>query len=405
MRNIAQTIETVNPTIEDAARQHARDLTATAEVLLQAIYRLENVELMGAEWTPDYNIAKQQTSPLLFEALMTHMQGEWPDVDGSKLGDGLMRERLEFLSLRRTFSGVCSICRDWPLCGGVKMNAKEAFGLYFNDAGDRLRTKSYETYWDVVQIFLKTFPDELPTDRAVINRWLGGLTVSQNTKRNYFSTMRIIFRWLHDNHGVTDPTEGMKPPPKSRDDPPTLTTQEIDRVVNMPLNGTWGRHRERDYALLRLLRNTGIRISGALALEQSDLSDGYILVTQKGKRGYVACDNETINLLRSLGSPIFMGERGPLNYSGGRCVIKKALRLSGVDGNGICAHVMRRGFATAMNQRWMPTSTLSRMMGHTSIEQTQKYIKGDLDGLLDAYSRFSPWQEGNGIETVNKNRV
>lgn len=273
---------------------------------------------------------------------------------------------------------------------------QKALDLYFNHAKGRLAPKSLKTYRDIANIFSRAFPDGIPTPE-VFDSWLGQLQIAKNSRRDYFNHIRVIFGWLHEKYGVPDPTTGLKPPQKSRDIPDTLTFNEIEQVVSMPLTDNWGRYADRDYALLRLLQRSGIRIGGALALEQSNLYKGYIIVTQKGKRSAAACEPETIDLLRKLGTPhIFMAEGAkPLRYSGARRIIKKALRMTGVDRKGICAHVMRRGFATAMNRRAMPTSSLSDMLAHASIRQTEEYIQHDLDSMVSAYSRFAPWN-GSG---------
>jgi len=274
----------------------------------------------------------------------------------------------------------------------VAWKTPEAFELYFRHAEGRLRPKTIRTYKDTRDAFLKEFPDNLPEPQAV-DRWISDLDVAQNTKLNRFKHIRTIFRWLHDHHGVPDVTAGLKSPSPSKDTPPFLTSQEIEQVVNMPLNSNWGRYAERDYGLLRIMQRSGIRIGGALGLTQTDLHDGYIMTTQKGKTAPYPCDNETIDLLRKLGNPhIFIGQHGsPLGYAGALRAIKKALKLAGLNRSGLATHVMRRGFATAMNRRGMPTITLSRTMKHSKVQQTEQYVRDDLEALLEQYAKFSPW--------------
>lgn len=282
------------------------------------------------------------------------------------------------------------------------VNTAEAFNLFFKDATGRISDKSKQTYKEITAKFERDFPI-IPTDPRVVQRWFNRLQVSKGTRWTNFYHLLAIFRRLNKDYGIPNPMAGLKPPPRNRDMPPALTTDEIDHVVSMPLSQDWGNNAERDYALLRLLQRSGIRISGALRLEQSSLRDGYVIVTEKGKTHAVACDNETINLLRNLGHPhIFMGQRGPLGYLGARAVIKKALRLAGLDRKGVCAHVMRRGFASIMTASGVPTASLSKMMGHASIKQTDEYIRQDIQGLVDQYTKLSPWAPREPIATGNK---
>lgn len=395
--------------VEHAQSQHWDGLSQVALYLYHL--RVNKMEALPA--LPAGCLWDERLGQCLISHLLTEFpKVKWPEnwLNDQNISEEVT-EKLHFVALRRTFTGTCEVCASWQdddpssleeLATTQGVSTTQAFDLFFKDATGRITDKSKQTYRQIASQFEHDFPT-IPTDPRVVDRWFNGLQVSKGTRWTNFYHLLAIFRRLNEDYGIPNPMATLKSPPRNRDMAQALTTDELNRVVAMPLSQDWGNNAKRDYVLLRVLQRSGIRISGALGLEQSSLRDGYLIVTEKGKTHAVGCDNETINLLRNLGHPhIFMGQRGPLGYLGARAVIKKALKLAGLDRKGVGAHVLRRGFASIMTASGVPTASLSRMMGHASIKQTDEYIRQDIQGLVDQYTKLSPWAPREPIATGNK---
>jgi site-specific recombinase XerD len=156
----------------------------------------------------------------------------------------------------------------------------------------------------------------------------------------------------------------------------------------------------RDLAVLCVLVDTGIRARELLAIDRDDFDPvtGEIVI-QHGKgdkprsvylgakakravRGYLKLRDDDDPALFVTGG----GER--LRYGGLRGLVRRRAALAGVPAPDL--HAFRRLFALSMLRAGVDLLTLSRLMGHTSLQMLSRYAKQINDDLAIAHAKSSP---------------
>ncbi|OLN24978.1 tyrosine-type recombinase/integrase [Desulfosporosinus metallidurans] len=175
-----------------------------------------------------------------------------------------------------------------------------------------------------------------------------------------------------------------------------LTKNEIDALLGAcDQSDVEGR---RDYMMLLLLYNTGMRVSELVSLKGKDIFSldnlkGYIRIYGKGrKERSVPLWKSTAEYLRnymkahgiSCDDYLLSGRNVPhLTRSGIRyrieCIVLRASdNCSSLRTKKVTAHVFRHSTAMSMLQSGVDISTIAIWLGHESIETTHKYMIADL---------------------------
>ena len=157
----------------------------------------------------------------------------------------------------------------------------------------------------------------------------------------------------------------------------------------------------RDRAIILVLLDTGLRASELLALKLSDCDavTGRLVIRRgKGGKGRVVyLGKDARRALRKYlarrngesGDALFLArEGGGLGYDGLRSMIARRARKAGIPAPEI--HSFRRAFALEMLRAGCDVYTLQRLMGHSSLQVLQRYLKQSDCDLAEAHARFSP---------------
>nr|WP_262921610.1 site-specific integrase [Pontibacter ruber] len=120
--------------------------------------------------------------------------------------------------------------------------------------------------------------------------------------------------------------------------------------------------------------NTGLRFGDIKALKWQDISNAELVVKQ--------AKTKEVNRLRLNANALkLIGERGPADslvfplptFNGSAKTIKNWVARAGIEKR-ITWHSARHSFATNILLLGYDIKTLSQLLGHTSIQHTQKYL-------------------------------
>lgn len=378
----------VNSFLEDAERQHFQDLTDTAQKLRQAIHSLENMELLGATLIPDYGIAERQVPPLLYEALMTHLRNEWPEM-GTNLDDGI-KDKLELVSFRRTFSGKCRICVGWDIAA-ASISTAEAVKLYLDSRRSKgIAQHSIELYCSLLTRFVETYP-ELPTRPEPVEEFIAQFSCQNSTRRTYYRILKRLYRFLGKRYQISNPMDLIETPAAPRKLIESLDPGELGRLLAEPLSS-------RDRAAILVMSGCGLRQGEARALTPADIYADTIRVSGKTGERIVPASPGIITALLALrdngadNAPIFWGAhvRRPLGSAGFERLTQRAFQQAGITGKRASPHTLRHTFGRICIVNGMDISVLQVLMGHTSITTTAKYLCFATREVDDKYRRYAP---------------
>ncbi len=227
--------------------------------------------------------------------------------------------------------------------------------------------------------------------------------------RKVIASVRSFFAYLEEYHAIHNPAVHHLSLPKApRPIPRPLTIEEalasietITHIASRPWVGI------RDRAILTLLYSTGMRIGEAMALNDRDVMNGEairesIRVTGKGNRQRVvhllpitqkvlACYVHLRPRIIIGGCPFFIGTQGDRLKAGvfqhTITKVRKQLNLQYT----VTPHAFRHSFATHLLENGADIVSLQKLLGHSSISNTQIYTQVTKPHAMKVYKKSHPY--------------
>lgn len=249
-----------------------------------------------------------------------------------------------------------------------------------------------------------TVPAEVPKRllRAYL-RYLQGDYTSSYVNAN-LSKIRSFYAFLCDECDLpdyADPTLRVKFLKTGSKLLVVFNDDEVLQLINAAGSQRNKFHAERDKLMLMLLADCGLRVNELCSLRENDVTDKYVFVAfgkgSKQRMVYLtpAVAKQVLRYRRvrdayfkakgvPKNSQLFRNFRGePIRNDGvqkmmkrlaTKCNIRPEVRVS--------PHTMRHWFAQSQLKNGVSIFTLSKLLGHSSINTTQVYLQGLADELL-----------------------
>jgi integrase/recombinase XerD len=231
-------------------------------------------------------------------------------------------------------------------------------------------------------------------------------TVQPRSQARATSSLNAFFQYLIlERYRKDNPMELIEAPRLGRMLPDTLSTQEIDLLINAIDRST--PEGERNRAIIEVLYGCGLRVSELLSLRLSDLffDEGFIKVTGKGnKERFVPIGDFTIKVIQLYRNEIrvhnppkpkhtdtlFLNRRGTgLTRAMIFHIIKQLAIKAGVKKT-ISPHTLRHSFATHLLENGADLRSIQLMLGHESITTTEIYMHVDRIHLTKVMEKHHP---------------
>jgi integrase/recombinase XerD len=269
-----------------------------------------------------------------------------------------------------------------------------------------------------VQYLLRT-PAE--TVRGVYRR--DGDTLDVSSVAAYVRCWKSFFSWCYKEGLISsNPADSRLSLPKStKRVKPTFSDEHIEKMLSSCDLSTEGGFR--DYVILLLLLDTGIRLSEIGSLRLEDYHDTYIKVFGKGRK------EREIGLHPDVGKLLWVyiyKHRRPVNpgepslflscgrkdrgtaftASGVRFVLERIKKATGLDadvGIRFSAHTFRHTFAKMYMEQGGEVLSLSREMGHSDVDITKEYLEDFTS--LDARKKHTSFSPIGRINLKNRSKM
>lgn len=208
------------------------------------------------------------------------------------------------------------------------------------------------------------------------------------TRARKTSTLRIFFKYLSvQTHRLeTNPAELLESPKVKQSLPKHLTLEDSLEL----LKSVDGANKERDYCILTLFLNCGLRLAELCALNLSSIStDGTLTVIGKGNKERMVYLNhaclEAINSylpirqskaegLRDKNALFISRNHQRISPKTVQHIVKTYLEKSGLGEMGYSTHKLRHTAATLMYQHGnVDIRVLKDILGHSNLGTTQIY--------------------------------
>ena len=202
---------------------------------------------------------------------------------------------------------------------------------------------------------------------------------------------KVLFRYLYEE-GYTDSilTERIKNVKQPKTIIKTFTEQEVKKMTEYYSGHTFMEVRNR--LMLMTFFDTGIRVSELIDLKLSQVKDEYILIHGKGDKERVVPKSPLLNkwmfkylstrenffAYRRVPENVILSRNGrPMTTEAIHRVIKIAGKAVGVSRDiRVSPHTCRHTFAQMQLKNGLDLYSLSRLMGHSNISITQRYLEG-----------------------------
>jgi len=294
-----------------------------------------------------------------------------------------------------------------------------------------LSPHTLHSYRDSLKLFLqfvagkKLDPSRLAVEQLTVDQVAAFLNKLETHRHNSARTRNVrlsaihsFFRYLgaqHPEHLAQ--AQRLLSVPFKRTTSREIQHLEIDeiRAVLKNINQITAAGR-RDFVLLSFLFNTGARVSEVVGLQARDLRllpPASVLLRGKGRKERV-CPLwlETAKALRehleeqAIGPEekrsVFRNQRGQLlTRYGIRWILQKRVREAtklapSLKGKRLHPHSWRHSTAVHLLRSGVDLSTIAHMLGHESLNTTNKYFTLNLDSKREALAKAKPILPNNG---------
>ena len=208
---------------------------------------------------------------------------------------------------------------------------------------------------------------------------------NNNTRSRKCSSLRSFYHYLYTVTGKikSNPVEELGNPKLPKRLPKYL---DLEQSVNL-LDVVDGPNKERDYCILTLFLNCGMRLSELVGINYSDIrSDNTLIITGKGNKQRVVYLNEAcINAIEAYKrvrpvdrvidrDALFISKRFQrISPKTVQWLVKKYLKEINMD-KGYSVHKLRHTAATLMYQQGgVDTRVLKDILGHENLGTTELY--------------------------------
>lgn len=206
-----------------------------------------------------------------------------------------------------------------------------------------------------------------------------------NTRARKVSSLRAFYKYLTAKTNLLEenPLKDLETPSIKRSVPKYLTLEESMALLSV----VDGPFRERDYCILTLLLNCGMRLSELVGVRLEHIRDNTLVVLGKGNKERMiylneACLSAIAAYLQVRQPPtkeihktaLLLTRNGtPLGARRVEQIVEENLQKAGLAGRGFSPHKLRHTAATLMYQHGVDIRVLKEILGHVNLATTEIY--------------------------------
>ena len=255
---------------------------------------------------------------------------------------------------------------------------------------------------DISDIDVKTLNKVTTDDLLAFVIWLSRSRKQSNAARaRHIASLRSFFKYLHSKRRVidTNPAYDLESPKIGTRNPKYLTLEQSQNLLKVAYDSP-KESNERDYCMLTLFLNCGMRLSELRGININDIHGTTLNVIGKGNKERTIYLNDaclealddwmnkraTLKIKPEAEKALFVSKRGTrISCDMIQITIKRLLEEAGIDTNIYSVHKLRHTAATLMYKYGkVDIRNLQMILGHQSVSTTQIYTHVDDEALQKA---------------------
>lgn len=238
--------------------------------------------------------------------------------------------------------------------------------------------------------------------RVKMNRQSKSLGINSAARSRMVSSLRSFYKYLNNktNQISTNPVKDLDSP-KLRSTIPRYLSLDESRALLDTLSENDGPTAIRDYCIVTLFLNCGMRVSELVGININDIKEDTMRVIGKGNKERIlylsdACLNAIGEYLKvrpadglSDKNALFISrEHRRISVKTVQWLIKKYIAQAGLDPTKYSAHKLRHTAATLMYRYGqVDVRALQEILGHKNLDTTKIYTHVDSEQLRQAASK------------------
>ena len=212
-------------------------------------------------------------------------------------------------------------------------------------------------------------------------------------KARKLAAIRALYKFLVNKRGYLsdNPAANIDSPKKKKSLPKFLSLEEAKALLGAVAGDTESQNRERDYAIITLFLNCGMRVGELAGITLQDISPDFrsLRVLGKGNKERIIYLNEACRRALQKYLVIRLSEKyakcndralfvtnrmARLSVQGVQVMVQKYLKLAGLEAKHYSVHKLRHTAATLMYQSGeVDIRVLKDILGHEQLNTTQIY--------------------------------
>ena len=234
----------------------------------------------------------------------------------------------------------------------------------------------------------KSLLDITEQDVVVFLATMGKRAAAKNL---YLRSFNSFFTWAFERgHIPTNPAEHIHPKAPTERAPDAFSPEEVGALMTSARKHRTG---ERDALAIQLCYALGLRRSELCRIEPDDVDWAgrrvYIRPSKGDKDRWVEMNDIAADALEGL-RPWYNGTViGSLHPNWFTMLVHRAAVGAGLPVGRRNAHMLRAAFATDLLAQGVPISVVARILGHSSIEVTARYLGVRAADRVDAVARLT----------------
>jgi len=307
-----------------------------------------------------------------------------------------------------------------------KKDLKQLFNEYLQacEYSSRLRPETIRGYKDIFRNFTNLMPgiddpelitsdsmteffQKLETRKRIVGRGIEKSGVKKSTIKTYWSKLNSFFEWLHIKEIIVkNPLEHMTPPQPEYNDKRALRKAEIEKIITaIQMNSKNALILNRDMMIINLLIFCGLRKGEISSLQVRDIDMSKRVLTVRGETSKSKKTRELpINQSTMIHIEEYLKERKIRGYKTEYLIVSNGSdskltvhgfkhwvkRLEEHSGVKFHLHRFRHTFACNLVRQNSNIANIQRLMGHTDLRMTQRYLRSlGVEDLREDVNRMS----------------
>ncbi|RXM79461.1 recombinase XerC [Clostridium tetani] len=217
-------------------------------------------------------------------------------------------------------------------------------------------------------------------------------------KARKVATLKSFFKFLYSKVKILEenPAIELESPKIKKRNPTYLTLEESKRLL-ASIDGT---NKARDYCIITLFLNCGLRLSELCSIDISKIKEDTLYVIGKGNKertiylnkaclkaieDYLKVRNENLDKIKDKDALFISRNNTRINKRTVEIMLKKYLKKANLDEEKYTPHKLRHTAATLMYKHGdVDIRSLQKILGHENISTTQIYTHVDNEKLREA---------------------